>query len=1646
MEENIVKKRTLFLSLMITLISVFLLVGCDRGEVEESDPTTIVDPIVFSVSLNSSSKTLVQGDSFILVATIDGITDYDSIGWAQEGNLLQIAPNGLNAVITAGTQTGVETITVTVTKGDVSESVSCEVTVNTIVLDLTLDQEDITLDQGDSITVALDIDPNKTQTVVTWAQEGSLLTIVSNNAGATFTAGAQTGTTTVTVTATIFGETFEKEINVTVNEIEPYVDILMSEVNVNVDAEIEIDLDFLAAYQQDAAWSVSFSNDTFAEALVNEEDKLVVTGLLEGQTTLTLTMTTNDETYTDTLVINVKPLGYVGIAGNVYDPFDMQINFTESNFFSSIDENIWQAYNIIFGSANNAGEDIVRGEFVFSMVHQFAKDGEKDVIQVMANGASAMAIKIPDSIDDLAAFEISMKMATLDASHDRTWRLDFFMASMVEGKMMLYARANPNAIALGSLSIPPVDLLREGYHTYRFDVSSVPQNAGNYILIYFGNTNLYNGADGNRTYIDGFNFLSKSMTGITLTTPANDLEYVVGQSFDPTGLVVSSVYTLGNDVAIDHSDLTFDYDFSTPGTKTVTVSYLTYSVTFDVTVVEKAISSIEISTQPTKLVYTAGEMFDPAGMVVTAIYNDETTEVVTEYTYDETALVAGSYAFDIEYAGLVATVPLTVNSTALQSIAVTTPPTKVVYVVGQSVNYAGIVVTATYADTTTEVIPFEALAFSGFDASVAVEDQVITVTYGTQTTTFIVDIIEKVPASIQVKTFPQVTYAIDEVSNFSGLVVELVYNDDSKETLAFEDLVITGFDSSVAGQIEIVVAYLTFETAFNVMITDEEGYTQVLTSEVNFVTEGLVASSTMYHELFSGETPADRANYDVLLGRTLNDTQRLLQYSEAIYMSGEGAEAVIIVQTNGMSAMAVRIPEGLTAADITAFSFSMKGDHIVVADTVTFRPSFRFSSIAEGTEYFHTTNTGTYSLAQSGALTITQPDFTRTGFHDYTVEINQPTLAEGVTLGNYLIIYMGNNGAFRDSSNSSLQFNGFKFWTRDVVADITLTSAPAKTTYEVGETFDPTGLVVTPLYGVSLYNAPAALNNNSLVFDYDFSTVGEKIVTASYGALTIEIPVTVIEVIMTGLEVTTPPDKVSYNSGETFDPTGLVITALFDNETSEVVTEYTVDTTTPLVGGQTFIEVSYNGLTVQVPITVSAATLSSIAVTELPTKVVYVVGQTADYADLVVTATYSDLTTQVIPFESLVITGFDASVAVDDQVITVTYAEVSTTFMIDVIEKAATGIVIQSLPKTNYVLNEASDFSGLVVAATYNDDSTEVLDNLDLTITGFDSTMTGEVIITVTYLTFDTSFNIMVSEDVVLDYVQVDTADMNFSTEGLVANTTLYRDFFSGESAADSSLYDILLGRVQNVTERPLQYSTAIYFTDEGTEAILMVQTNGASALAVRIPDGMTAADITAFSFSMNAEHTTALADTVTFRPSFRFSSVFGGVEYFHAQNNGTYVLGQSGALTVAYADYTRPGYYDYTVEITQPELAEGMTIGNYILMYMGNNGSFRDSSNTSLKIDNFKFWTKDVVTDATLTTQPTKTTYEVGETFDSAGLVVTPTYGISLYGAPAEVNHSELSFTYDFSTVGEKVVTVTYRTYTFDINVTVVEPVVPEE
>lgn len=136
----------------------------------------------------------------------------------------------------------------------------------------------------------------------------------------------------------------------------------------------------------------------------------------------------------------------------------------------------------------------------------------------------------------------------------------------------------------------------------------------------------------------------------------------------------------------------------------VTISYTENGVTKTCTqaITIRTLSSISVTTAPTKTAYKYGEKFSSAGMVITAKYSDNATRVVSGWTYSPTgALGLANTTITITYAeggvSKTCTQAITVSN-YLSSIAVTHAPTKTSYFTGETFNSAGMVVTATMAD------------------------------------------------------------------------------------------------------------------------------------------------------------------------------------------------------------------------------------------------------------------------------------------------------------------------------------------------------------------------------------------------------------------------------------------------------------------------------------------------------------------------------------------------------------------------------------------------------------------------------------------------------------------------------------------------------------------------------------------------------------------------------------------------------------------------------------------------------------------------------------------------------------------------------------------------------------------------------------
>lgn len=87
----------------------------------------------------------------------------------------------------------------------------------------------------------------------------------------------------------------------------------------------------------------------------------------------------------------------------------------------------------------------------------------------------------------------------------------------------------------------------------------------------------------------------------------------------------------------------------------------------------------------------------------------------------------------------------------LQSIAVTSPAAKLNYQIGDSLDLSGLVVTGTYSDGTKKAETVTAQNVSGFNSSVAMTNQVLTINVNGKTTTYRVQILvqRKIPEQHQ---------------------------------------------------------------------------------------------------------------------------------------------------------------------------------------------------------------------------------------------------------------------------------------------------------------------------------------------------------------------------------------------------------------------------------------------------------------------------------------------------------------------------------------------------------------------------------------------------------------------------------------------------------------------------------------------------------------------------------------------------------------------------------------------------------------------------------------------------------------------------------------------------------------------------------
>ena len=518
-------------------------------------------------------------------------------------------------------------------------------------------------------------------------------------------------------------------------------------------------------------------------------------------------------------------------------------------------------------------------------------------------------------------------------------------------------------------------------------------------------------------------------------------------------------------------------------------------------------------------------------------------------------------------------------------------------------------------------------------------------------------------------------------------------------------------------------------------------------------------------------------------------------------------------------------------------------------------------------------------------------------------------------------------------------------------------------------------------------NTSVATVSNGVVKAVGFGTA--TITAKSNNGKTASCSVTVNPIQPTGIKAT-PETSTLYGLNGTVKLSANVMPS---NATNKAVTwssrntsvaTVSSDGTVKAVGYGTAVitATTVNGLTSNCTINVKKEEVTSLTIATKPTKTSYFVGDTLNTAGLTLKAAYNNGTTQTIT-GGFTCTPTALSTA-GAQTVTVNYGGKTATFAVNVQDVTLSGIAIASNPtKTSYFVGDTLDTTGLKLTATYNNGTTQTITS------GFTCTPTalstaGVQTVTVNYGGKTATFAVNV-QDVALSGIAI-------------ASNPTKTSYYVGDTLDTTGLK--LTATYNNGTTQTI--------TGGFTCTPTALSTAGAQTVTVNY-GGKTA------TFAVNVQDVTLSGIAVASKPS-KVNYFVGdtldttGLKLTATYNNGT-TQTITGGFTCTPTALTSAGTQTVTVN------------------YGGKTATFAVN-----------------VQDVTLSgiaiaSNPTKTSYYVGDTLDTTGLKLTATYN---NGTTQTITSGFTCTPTALSTAGVQTVTVNYGGKTATFTVSVELPVLP--
>lgn len=193
------------------------------------------------------------------------------------------------------------------------------------------------------------------------------------------------------------------------------------------------------------------------------------------------------------------------------------------------------------------------------------------------------------------------------------------------------------------------------------------------------------------------------------------------------------------------------------------------------------------------------------------------------------------------------------------------------------------------------------------------------------------------------------------------------------------------------------------------------------------------------------------------------------------------------------------------------------------------------------------------------------------------------TLLSALGMSTFLMAGCGQNPSFNSgpSSNSSHVFNDEE--DEPYVQELRLVSPPTKTTYNAGDVFDPSGILLEATW--SHVDDETGKNIVEELGPYDINYSKEPLtedatkVTVSYENKSIDIPIEIKNIAVTELVILVQPNMINFSVNDKFTLEGMILQVTFEDgtkrtlESGYTVTENGKDITSQIMsGGLTFTE------------------------------------------------------------------------------------------------------------------------------------------------------------------------------------------------------------------------------------------------------------------------------------------------------------------------------------------------------------------------------------------------------------------------------------------------------------------------------------------